>query len=193
MKLYLSTTSPYARLTAIVALRAGHHDIALEFVLPWQNPKKLTDINPFSQVPALLCDDGTLLTDSLIICQYLDNRFIQGGHDSTLISYGIATINQAVRYISLNNMAPHPMMQRSLAILANTLPKAPTLQPNSNNWGQILLGNSLNYIRMRLPKLYQDHVSPENKIAIPIFLQRDFMIKTEQSTFEKYPSYIREL
>ena len=67
MKLYLSTTSPYARLALIAALRSGKNDLQLQFVLPWEDPAALLAVNPFSQIPALHCDDGHLITESLII------------------------------------------------------------------------------------------------------------------------------
>ena len=72
MKLYLSTTSPYSRLALIAALHSGKRDLQLHYVLPWENPAELIAINPYSQIPALLCDDGNILSETLIIMNYLD-------------------------------------------------------------------------------------------------------------------------
>lgn len=198
MKLYVSTTSPYARLAVIAALRSGKNHLQLEFVLPWQTPKALTDVNPFSQVPALLCDDGCLITETLIICQVLDPSFVLGGNDSAMLSYGIGVINQAVRYMSLKNMQTlstptHPMMERSINMLHAALPKAARLRPDSERWGQIVLGCALNYVRMRLPDVYAETVSADNRRAVEVFLQRDFMQKTEQSCFEQLPRTVGAL
>ena len=74
MKLYLSTTSPYSRLALIAALHSGKRDLQLHYVLPWENPAELIAINPYSQIPALLCDDGNILSETLIIMNYLDAR-----------------------------------------------------------------------------------------------------------------------
>ena len=79
MKLYLSTTSPYSRLALIAALHSGKRDLQLHYVLPWENPAELIAINPYSQIPALLCDDGNILSETLIIMNYLDDRVLRGG------------------------------------------------------------------------------------------------------------------
>jgi len=73
MKLYLNKTSPYARLVQIVVLEKGL-DAAVErvWVDPWNTPPELLALNPFSKVPALVARDGLPLTESLGICDYLD-------------------------------------------------------------------------------------------------------------------------
>ena len=106
MKLYLSTTSPYSRLALIAALHSGKRDLQLHYVLPWENPAELIAINPYSQIPALLCDDGNILSETLIIMHYLDDRVLRGGCTCARAAYGIATINQAVRAFALNMHQP---------------------------------------------------------------------------------------
>lgn len=66
MQLYLSTTSPYARLCVIAALRAGKNNIKLRFVLPWQNPAELLAVNPYSQIPALIDKGGNTITETAL-------------------------------------------------------------------------------------------------------------------------------
>ena len=198
MKLYLSTTSPYSRLALIAALRSGRADLQLHYVLPWENPAELIAINPYSQIPALLCDDGNILSETLIIMNYLDDRVLRGGCTCARAAYGIATINQAVRAFALNmhqpaHSIPHPHIARSREALARALPHAPQLEPQSDDWGHIILGNGLNYVRMRLPDIYAAHVSRDNQTAVSAFLTRDFMQKTETPQLEKRPARVADL
>jgi len=73
MKLYISTPSPYARLCRIVARERGLADRIEEVVAnPYADDPGLMASNPLVQVPALIADDGLPLTDSPIICEWLD-------------------------------------------------------------------------------------------------------------------------
>ncbi|MFC0034943.1 glutathione S-transferase N-terminal domain-containing protein [Cardiobacterium valvarum] len=198
MKLYLSTTSPYARLALIAALRSGKNDLQLQFVLPWEDPAALLAVNPFSQIPALHCDDGHLITESLIIMQYLDDRVLRGGGTCARAGWGIAAINQTVRAFALNMHQPpgsisHPHIARSRAALTRALPLAPQLDASSEDWGHLILGVALNYIRMRLPDIYDAHITPDNRRAVDTFLQRDFMQKTDTAQLQKLPARVADL
>ena len=198
MKLYLSTTSPYSRLALIAALRSDKRELQLHFVRPGENPQDLIAVNPYSQIPALLCDDGNVIGETLIIMHYLDDRVLRGGATCARAAYGMATINQAVRAFALNmhqpaNSIPHPHIARSHAALARGLPRAPQLDPASGDWGHIILGSGLNYVRMRLPDLYAAHVSRDNQSAVAAFLERDFMQKTETVQLERRPACVGEL
>lgn len=73
MKLYISTPSPYARLCRIVARERGLADRIEEVGAdPYADDPGLMASNPLVQVPALIADDGLPLTDSPIICEWLD-------------------------------------------------------------------------------------------------------------------------
>lgn len=69
MKLWTSSTSPYARKVRIV-LREKR--IACEEQNPAQVGLDLSHKNPLAKVPTLELDDGTLLFDSVVIVEYLD-------------------------------------------------------------------------------------------------------------------------
>lgn len=75
MKLYHSPASPFVRKVMVVAQEIG---IAAQIervaasgtaVAPGTMP---VDLNPLGKIPTLLCDDGTALYDSRVICRYLD-------------------------------------------------------------------------------------------------------------------------
>lgn len=69
MKLFLSPTSPFARKVKVALLEKGLGDQAEWIMLdPWVSPDKLLEVNPLSQVPTLVTDEGTTLVgcDSIL-------------------------------------------------------------------------------------------------------------------------------
>ena len=73
MKLYITTPSPFARKCRIVAREKGLIDRIEEIVVdPYANAPELLASNPIVQAPTLIADDGRPLTDSPVICEYLD-------------------------------------------------------------------------------------------------------------------------
>ncbi|HEX9628250.1 MAG TPA: glutathione S-transferase N-terminal domain-containing protein [Acidiferrobacterales bacterium] len=72
MKLYGSLTSPYVRKVRIV-LR--EKDIPCEFIVqgPSDPGSRVPALNPLGKVPVLERDDGEVLFDSPLICEYLDS------------------------------------------------------------------------------------------------------------------------
>ena len=71
MKLYITIPSPFARKCRIVAREKG---LEVEEIVadPYANAPELLASNPLVQVPALIAEDGLPLTDSPVICEYLD-------------------------------------------------------------------------------------------------------------------------
>lgn len=73
MKLFYNGPSPYARKVLVAAHELGVIDrITLCMTDPWADPAALLAVNPVGKVPALLCDDGRLVTESTTICERLD-------------------------------------------------------------------------------------------------------------------------
>jgi glutathione S-transferase len=72
MRLYGSPASPYARKVRVVALEL---DIALELERADAHamPSNYGLINPINRIPALRLDDGSMMFDSRVICEYLDS------------------------------------------------------------------------------------------------------------------------
>ena len=73
MRLYTSTGSPFARKCRVMRLEKQLQDRVEEItaVFPYKDEAYL-QVNPIGQVPALVLDDGTVFTDSPLICAYLD-------------------------------------------------------------------------------------------------------------------------
>ena len=74
MRLCYSTTSPYVRKVSVCILELGL-DARVEPVPtnPWDPETDLGSINPLGKVPTLVTDDGQVLFDSPVICEYLDS------------------------------------------------------------------------------------------------------------------------
>jgi glutathione S-transferase len=73
MKLFYSPASPFARKVRIVAAELGLADqIEVAQISPWAE-EGLRGYNPLSKIPALVLDDGVVLFDSRVICDYLND------------------------------------------------------------------------------------------------------------------------
>jgi glutathione S-transferase len=80
MKLYHSPTSPFVRKCLVCARETGLIErITLEPAAahPVARDRALVAHNPLGQVPTLITDDGSVLYDSRVICEYFDE--LSGG------------------------------------------------------------------------------------------------------------------
>lgn len=77
MKLTFSPGSPFARKVRIVAIELGLMDkieLIRSVVAPAQPNEAYThDISPLRKLPALILDDGSVILDSYVIAEYLDD------------------------------------------------------------------------------------------------------------------------
>ena len=74
MKLHYSPASPFARKAWVTAIECGFGDkLELAATNPHDSTPELVKANPFSKVPALELDDGEVIVESLLICEYLDD------------------------------------------------------------------------------------------------------------------------
>ena len=72
MKLIGSLTSPYARKARIV-LAEKKIEFDFEIDSPWDADSNVPNLNPLGKIPVLILDDETVLFDSRVIVEYLDN------------------------------------------------------------------------------------------------------------------------
>jgi len=73
MRLFLSPTSPFARKVKVALIEKRLLDSIEEVrVDPWRSPAELLAVNPMSQVPTLVTDDGMALSNSDMIIQWLE-------------------------------------------------------------------------------------------------------------------------
>jgi glutathione S-transferase len=76
MKLYYSPASPFVRKVLVCAYEHGL-DGRIEQVptkvLPTEPNRDYAKVTPLMKLPSLETDDGTVLFDSVVICEYLDS------------------------------------------------------------------------------------------------------------------------
>jgi glutathione S-transferase len=76
MELLFSGLSPYVRKVSIVAHEHGLADrLRLTKVNTRSEPEKITPYNALAKIPVLITDQGVALSDSTVICEYLDAEF----------------------------------------------------------------------------------------------------------------------
>ena len=71
MQLLANTTSPFVRIARIAMIEKGL-EVEPTIVDPWADDARLRDANAATRVPTLILDDGTPLTESLLIVQWLE-------------------------------------------------------------------------------------------------------------------------
>lgn len=71
MQLLANTTSPFVRIARVALIEKGL-DLEPTLVDPWADDARLRAANVATRVPTLVLDDGTPLTESLLIVQWLD-------------------------------------------------------------------------------------------------------------------------
>jgi glutathione S-transferase len=77
MKLAYSLASPFARKIRIMAMELGLFD-KIEFVVPikaipvTENEDYARNVSPLRKIPALILDDGSVIVDSYVIAEYLE-------------------------------------------------------------------------------------------------------------------------
>jgi glutathione S-transferase len=168
MKLYSNAASPFARKCRVVAHELG---LKLEEIrtLPAQD-ENLRRINPLGKIPALVLDDGSVLIDSPVICEYLNHlgggKFFPG--DSIwrsnsgrwkalgLQALGDGLADAAVAFIVLGRENPPPENYRARQMAAigatldvlerSTFTDPPTI-------GEIAVACAIGYVTFRLPDL----------------------------------------
>lgn len=102
MKLYWSSRSPYARKVMAFAHEAGVADRieTVRTLVSMTAPNRdLMRVNPIAKIPTLVTDDGMVLFDSSVICEYLDG--LHGGEK--LFPAAAAERWPALRWQALGN------------------------------------------------------------------------------------------
>ena len=72
MQLYYSVNSPYARKARIIIHELGLSARVEEVIVSLPADDRFRAINPLGKIPALILDDRSVIYDSPVICEYLD-------------------------------------------------------------------------------------------------------------------------
>ena len=168
MKLIYNPFSPFARKVLVVLAEKGL-DTRVEGVVvnPWEEPAVLTAVNPSSQVPALVLDDGQALYDSGVIAAYLDGlaekpRLLPDGPDLWRVRRVEAAADAICEnVVKLRQEGLRPEAQRSpdhterwRRTVGRSLDALETQGPDGGlDLGEIMLAVAMEYIDIRQPDL----------------------------------------
>ena len=83
MQLLANTTSPFVRIARIAMMEKGLN-VEPTVVDPWADDAHLRAANAATRVPTLVLDDGTPLTESLLIVQWLEATWPAPAHPTVL-------------------------------------------------------------------------------------------------------------
>jgi glutathione S-transferase len=174
MKLHWSPRSPFVRKVMVAAHELGVADridrVRTVVRMTHPNPDLLPD-NPLSKIPTLVLADGTVLIDSLVICEYLDalagdcKLFPPSGQErwTALARHALANGLLDVLILWRNERdkpegARVPELLDSFAVKTRaTLDRlerdAPALSATRFGIGHIAVGCCLSYLDFRFPDL----------------------------------------
>jgi len=167
VKLYGTPISPFTRKAMVVALEL---DLKLQVLPRPEDAAEFRRINPLGKIPALVLDDGSVLIDSPVICEYLNNmgggKFFPGmslwkensGRWKALglqaLADGIADAAVA-RVVESRQPAPNEAQiahhMRAVEAGLSALERSKLADPPTI--GEIAAGCTLGYIDFRLPAL----------------------------------------
>lgn len=164
MKLYFNKPSPYTRKVRIVAHEKSLMDrLELHECDPWADPPDLLAATSLAKVPALLTDDGTLLTESTEISVFFDGighgRKLVGGEGwrvmarvglaQGFIDAGFAIVIERRRQAAQQSA---DWIARQRRAIERTLPKV-EIADSRFDLGDITLACALAYMDFRLPEI----------------------------------------
>ena len=172
MKLYISTTSPFSRKARVIVHEHGLNETVTEVQTNPLTSEELRRINPLGKVPALALSDGSVLFDSPVICEYLDNlgggRFFPGKSifrptsgrwraltmqalGDGLAEAAIICVHEGRRPEEVRN---NEAIAKAMAAINRTLDALDRARfPESPTIGEIAVGCAIGYIDFRLAEL----------------------------------------
>lgn len=168
MKLYVTMTSPYARLARMVVHEKGLGDRVEIVEAKTRTPDSpYYAVNPSGRVPYLVTDDGMSLEDSQVICAYLDglggsprfhpasdrdwsHRRLEASARSMLdgIAVWAREMSRPENLRSPANLAHEATRTQRMADLFERLTDQPILQ-GPPNMAQLVLGVAIDTARRR--------------------------------------------
>jgi glutathione S-transferase len=193
MKLYGSLISPFTRKAMVIV-----HELDLKVsLLPRpEDAAEFRRINPLGKIPALVLDDGSVLIDSPVICEYLNHvgggKFFPGmslwkenngrwkAAGMHALADGIADAAVA-RMVETRQPTPNQahIDRHMLAVEAglNALERSKMADPPTI--GEIAAGCALGYIDFRMPELDWRTSRPNLSVWYEKFSQFKSMLATQ--------------
>lgn len=172
MKLHWSPRSPYVRKVMIAANEMGLAD-RLELVRTVVGPMKPVEDyfaeHPLNKIPALVLDDGFIVFDSRVICEYLDTLhdgpklFPAAGRERLMALRNLAFGDGLVDVAMMRLIERHkPEARRTPEIIASNERKTreavhrlekdvSMLTDRAYDIGHVAIGTALGYLDFRFP------------------------------------------
>ena len=193
MKLYGSLISPFTRKAMVIV-----HELDLKVsLLPRpEDAAEFRRINPLGKIPALVLDDGSVLIDSPVICEYLNHvgggKFFPGmslwkENNGRWKAAGLHALADGIADAAVARMVetrqPTPNQahidRHMLAVDAglNALERSKMADPPTI--GEIAAGCALGYIDYRMPELDWRTSSPNLAAWYEKFSQFKSMLATQ--------------
>jgi glutathione S-transferase len=191
LKLYTNPASPFARKARVIAHELG---IKLEEIVisPFQDDS-FRSITPLGKIPALVLDDGSVLIDSPVICEYLNDlgggKFFPGmsvwrGSSGRWRALGLQALGDGIADAAVAYMVegrqenPRESLRarHMAAVHAGLDALERTKFAETPSIGEISVACALGYIDFRLPD--NDWRAARPKLA-------EWLAR-----FEKYPSMV---
>ena len=183
MELYLNATSPYARLVRIVLMEKGLADaVTLKWCDPWADDADLLKANSAGRIPALVTEEGTTLSESMLIAVYLDgvspnkpmipqdslgDVLHLSGLGQNLMDAAFTTVIARKHYGNeIDESELGQRRSRAIQRLLNQLngELGEKQQASPINLGEISIGVALDYLAFRLPGVNWQEEYPQLQV-----------------------------
>ncbi len=197
--LFISLTSPYARMARAVVIEKGLQDRVAEHVVnPFDNPVALLAANPAGLVPALIRDDGgRALNDSRLICAWLDHLpsdapslIPESGPERLDARQGEAlaqTIADRSVAMTMEKRRPEdrqhpPYLERWREQTLRMVEAAPaelTAPADGVTMAKVMLACALGHLDFRNPEIHWRTLQPDLAAWLDAFTQRESLASTK--------------
>ena len=198
MKLIGSLTSPFVRKVRVV-LAEKKIECEFEIDSPWTPESNVPNINPLGKIPVLALDDETVLFDSRVISEYLDNAAPNNklmpapNRERTEVKRWEALadgICDAAALIFLERKRPQEQQSadwiarqqdkiaRGLDYMAKELGESPWCMGNHLSLADIATGCALGYLAFRFPEIDWRETHPNLARLYDKLMQRPAFAET---------------
>jgi glutathione S-transferase len=198
MKIFYSATSPFVRKCLICAHELGLFD-RLELIPSTAHPvnrdRSLVALNPLGKIPTLVTDEGAVLYDSRVICEYLnslgDGRLLPAHASarwSVLVDQSLADGIMDAAILTRYETAVRPETLRWNDWVSGQLDKVScglaAIEPRARGLGEridlgtVALGCALGYLDFRYAALGWRETYPDTAVWFDRFGKRDSMMST---------------
>jgi glutathione S-transferase len=199
MKLHWSPRSPFVRKVMVCAHELGITE-RIEKIYTLVSVRKPNDdmlrVNPVGRIPALVLDDGRVLYDSAVICEYLDTMFGQRIFPAQgdarwdalrrhaladgMLETGILWLGERTRPEPQQSPEMHAACERKLrSALAAAELEAHRLRGDAPDIGDLTLGVALGYLDFRYADLKWREAAPKLAESYAVLAARPSFVSTQ--------------